>query len=127
MIKTLTYFGVTFLILISLFGCAETQIDNDIRVLVKGTIVNQSNEAVADAHIQVYTDADALGAERALLGEGFSNETGNFNVTSLFGPNALFYVEISVDNLYNTYRYETSTEEFTPNNLTFDLQTVELA
>ena len=39
----------------------------------------------------------------------------------------LFYILISADNQYSTYRYQTSTEEYTPNDLLFDLQTVELA
>jgi type 1 fimbria pilin len=126
MYKNLMHLISCLLTLLLFIGCAETAVDNDIRILVKGKVVDQSNTIITDAHIQVYADADAPGADRALLGEGFSDASGNFEVTSLFGPNALFYIVVSADDQFSTYRYQTSTEEFTPNDLTFDLQTVEL-
>lgn len=121
--RRLYYF--TF-ILISVLSCAETQIENDIRVVVKGNILDQLNTPVSGALVQVFTDADAPGATNILVGEGLSDESGNFFVTSLFGPNALFYVVITSDNQFSTYRYQTNTESFTPLDLVFDLDTVSL-
>lgn len=114
------------LMLIVVFSCENTEIQNNIRVLVQGNVVDQNAQPIANASIKVYADADAYGADRVLLGEGVSDALGNFSVTSLFGPNDLFLVDVSLNNLYSTYRYQTNTEEFTPNDLTFNLETVEL-
>jgi hypothetical protein len=115
-----------WLLLIAVFSCEDTEIQNNIRVLVTGNVIDQNAQPIANANIKVYADADAFGADRVLLGEGVSNASGSFNITSLFGPNQLFLVDISSGAQYSTYRYQTNTEEFTPGDLTFDLQTVAL-
>ncbi|MEF3079522.1 carboxypeptidase-like regulatory domain-containing protein [Winogradskyella poriferorum] len=115
-----------WLILIAVFSCEDTEIQNNIRVLVTGNVTDQNTQPIANASIRVYADADAFGADRVLLGEGVSDASGNFSVTALFGPNELFLVDISFGDQFSTYRYQTNTEEFTPNNLTFNLETVEL-
>lgn len=125
--KKIAYVCCIFFIQLLFVGCEETQIDNDIRVLVKGNVIDQTSSPVSNAHIEVYTDTNSSLSDRVLVGEGYSNAAGEFNVTSLFGPNDLFYILISADNQYSTYRYQTSTEEYTPNDLLFDLHTVELA
>lgn len=114
------------LILVAVFSCEDTEIQNNIRVLVQGTVVDQNVQSITNANIRIYADADAFGADRVLLGEGVSDASGNFSVTSLFGPNTLFLVDVSFGNQFSTYRYQTNTEEFTPDNLTFNLETVEL-
>ena len=114
------------IIVFSLFGCGETDVSNNRRVLVKGNIVDQNNIPVQDALVSVYTDSNFYSASEFLLGEGFSNNQGLFEITSLFGSNELFYVTISLDNDYAIYKYETNTENYIPNDLVFDLQTVEL-
>jgi hypothetical protein len=116
----------TIAMLFILVGCGRTEISNDIRVLIKGEIIDEDNQPIPNAAIQVYTDANVSGAQRALLGEGLSDDLGNFSITSLFGANTLFYIDIFVDDNYSTYRYQTNTDEFIPNDLIFDLQTVEL-
>lgn len=115
-----------WLILLATFSCEDTEIQNNIRVLVHGSVVDQNAEPITNASIRVYADADAFGADQVLLGEGVSDASGNFNVTSLFGPNELFLVDISFGDQFSTYRYQTNTEEFTPNDLTFNLETIEL-
>ncbi|MBL86433.1 MAG: hypothetical protein CMO82_07225 [Winogradskyella sp.] len=115
-----------WLILIAVFSCEDTEIQNNIRVLVIGNVTDQNTQPIANASIRVYADADAFGADRVLLGEGVSDASGNFNVTSLFGPNELFLVDISFGDQFSTYRYQTNTEEFTPGDLTFNLETIEL-
>ncbi|WP_138434378.1 carboxypeptidase-like regulatory domain-containing protein [Winogradskyella algicola] len=115
-----------WLILIAVFSCEDTEIQNNIRVLVTGNVIDQNAQPIANANVKVYADADAFGADRVLLGEGVSNASGSFNITSLFGPNQLFLVDISSGAQYSTYRYQTNTEEFTPGDLTFNLQTVAL-
>lgn len=125
--KKWTFVCCLFLTQLLFVGCERTQIDNDIRVLVKGNIIDQAGTSISNAHIEVYTDTNSSLSDRVLVGEGFSDDSGGFSVTSLFGPNDLYYVLISTDNQYSTYRYQTSTEDYTPNDLLFDLETVELA
>ena len=115
-----------WLMLVAVFSCEDTIIEDNIRVLVHGSVVDQNAEPITNASIKVYADADAFGADRVLLGEGVSDASGNFNITSLFGPNELFLVDVSSGDQYSTYRYQTNTEEFTPGDLTFNLQTVAL-
>ncbi|WP_299095210.1 carboxypeptidase-like regulatory domain-containing protein [uncultured Winogradskyella sp.] len=115
-----------WLMLVAVFSCEDTIIEDNIRVLVHGSVVDQNTEPITNASIKVYADADAFGADRVLLGEGVSDASGNFNITSLFGPNELFLVDVSSGDQYSTYRYQTNTEEFTPNDLTFNIETVEL-
>lgn len=127
MTKKWIYSSRLFLLILVFIGCDRTQIDNDIRVLITGNVIDQSNVPISNAHIEVYTDTNSSLSDRVLVGEGFSDDLGNFSVTSLFGGNDLFYILISAGTDYATYRYQTSTEEYTPDNLLFDLDTVELA
>ena len=122
--KWILFYCLFHLVLIS---CEETEVENDIRVLVTGNITDQNTMPISNAHIEVYIDTNSSLTERILVGKGFSNNTGNFIITSLFGPNELFYVEISAGDQYATYRYQTNTQEFTPSDLRFDLETVQLA
>ncbi|MCT4630959.1 carboxypeptidase-like regulatory domain-containing protein [Winogradskyella sp.] len=117
---------VFYFIVIFFFSCANTEVDNDIRVLVKGFVVDQDNMPLQDAKISIYADANSLGASEVLLGEGISDNEGAFKITSLFGSNNLFYVTVELDNHYSKYRFQTSTEEYIPDDLVFDLGTVEL-
>jgi hypothetical protein len=112
--------------ILSFSSCAKTDIANNIRVLVKGKVVNQNNEPIKNASVEVFTDANATGANRVLLGQGFSDDLGVFEITSLFGSNDLFYVEVSYANDFSRYRYQTNTSEFAPEDLTFALQIVTL-
>ena len=121
-----SFYAMGWLICLVVFSCAETQIDNNIRVLINGNVVDQNNQNIPNATIQIFADANATGAERVLLGEGESDADGNFSVTSLFGPNDLFYAEVTLSDQFSSYRYQTNTEEFTPFDLTFNLETVQL-
>ncbi|APY09508.1 hypothetical protein BWZ20_14880 [Winogradskyella sp. J14-2] len=107
-------------------SCEETEILNNIRVLVKGKVLDQNGVPLPNANIEVYTDANVFSADRVLVGLGESDAFGNFKITSLFGPNELFYIDVSLNSQFSEYRYLTNTEEFTPQNLIFDLETLQL-
>lgn len=109
-----------------LASCAETQVDNNIRVLVQGRVVDQENLPIEDANIRIIADANSPGALPALLGVGSSNEDGTFLVTSLFGANESFKIEILSASDYTRYNYLTDASEYRPGNLIFDLETVAL-
>jgi len=116
-----------FIVLLLCFvSCLDTDVDDNVRVLVKGKIVDQDNSPVMGAKINVYTDANNSISNAVLLGEGLSNVNGEFEITSLFGSNTLFYTTVELNDAYSSYRYRTNTSEFRPENLVFDLQTVEL-
>lgn len=117
---------ISSLALVVFFSCADTQVDNNIRVLVKGSVTDQNNVPIADAYISVKTDANAQGASTVLLAEGFSDDLGAFQITSLFGSNDLFFIDVEFENQYSTYTYKTSTLNFRPDDLIFDLQTIQL-
>lgn len=108
-----------------LLSCAETEVDNNVRVLVTGKIVDQNNNPIENATIEIVTDANSNGALPVLLAEGTSHTSGNFEITSLFGSNSLFFIEISTEN-YSTYTYKTNTSEFRPEDLTFNLGDITL-
>ena len=114
-------------ILLGIFlNCAETTIENNIRVLVSGKVVDGNSMPINDAFITVSTDADAVGAVERILATGRSDTFGNFNITSLFGGNTIFQIKVEYNNNYSNYYYITNTENFRPENLVFDLQTITL-
>ena len=114
------------MIVLLFLGCAETEVDNNVRVLVTGNVVDQNNSPIENATIKVVTDADAVGASSVVLAEGVSDAAGNFEMVSLFGSNALFYIEVSNGFDYSQYVYSTSTSEYRPEDLMFNLDGVVL-
>lgn len=121
------YFALIFAVSgLIIFGCAETEVDNNIRVLVKGKVVDQNNLPINNANIEVYTDANTPGALPVLLGLGTTDNLGGFEITSLFGSNSIFYVEVFLDNQFSKYTFQTTTPDFYLEDLIFDLQTVTL-
>ncbi len=117
------HFFFILIILPLLLCCAETQVDNNVRVLVEGRVVDQNNNPIENASIKVVTDAGFQGASPVTLAEGFSNASGNFEMVSLFGSNSIFYIEVSNGFDYSYYEYFTSTSEFRPDDLTFNINT----
>lgn len=127
MIKKWIYLSCICIIQLLFTACEGTQVDNNIRVLVKGTVVDQQDNPLPNAHIKIYVDAVSYGSSRVLLGQGFSDDTGRFSITSLFGANDIFLITISAGDAYASYSYRTSTKSYLPEDLTFDLQTIELS
>ncbi|TCK64781.1 hypothetical protein DFQ05_2518 [Winogradskyella wandonensis] len=122
----LLQFSISIFLLLLLHSCAETQVDNNVRVLILGRVVDGDSNPIENATIHVYTEADGLGASRVLLAEGISGTFGDFKITSLFGSNSRFYIEVTNGFEYANYTYTTNTSEYRPEDLTFNLQNVVL-
>ncbi len=126
------YFRVlSCVMLILLTGC-DPKFEDDTRILVKGRILNQSGEPVSNIEVGVYVEAFrnfsfmGSGEGNYLLGKGLSDSDGFFSVTALFSKDDDFYVHIAGDGLYSDYVYKTDTQQYTPNDLTFDLGNITL-
>lgn len=124
--RSIDFFKIScFSFLVFLLSC-EAEIDNNTRVLVTGNVVDYNNNPINGATVDIYADSGPS-VSGARLGQGFSDASGDFDVISLFGPNESFDITISLNPGYSTYEYMTSTSDYTPNDLTFDLNTVRLA
>lgn len=118
---------LSFLVVFALlYNCAETDVDNNVRVIVTGKVVDQNNAPISDAEIKITTEASGNGALEVLLAEGFSDTNGQFEITSLFGSNDIFEIQISNGNSFSKYTYITNTVEFIPEDLEFNLGNIEL-
>ncbi|TXD81461.1 hypothetical protein ESY86_18180 [Subsaximicrobium wynnwilliamsii] len=114
------------------FSC-ETRFEDDIRVLARGSVVNESGAAVADAEIAVFTRrgtssifSGSSSSDEFLLGRNQSQSDGTFEVISLFDRDLDFSIQITLDEDHTNYAYLTSTVEYLPDDLVFDLETVTL-
>lgn len=119
----------TFLvcILLTSFSC-DVYLEDDTRILVEGTILDQNNSPISGAKISVQTKRSNYsgGENQYILGEGYSNADGYFSVISLYDGDEDFAIEIDGGDTYSTYVYKTNTLDYTPLDLTFNLETVHL-
>ena len=108
-------------------GCTETDIENDLRIFVRGKVLNE-NIPLQNATIEVSTEAAGSGAGTIILGNGTTNTNGDFEFVSLYGQNDFFEIEIKRENEfeYTSYTYRTNTLDYYPEDLTIDLGTIEL-
>lgn len=126
----------TSLLLISILilkSCGPPEFEKNTRILAKGLIQNQDGDPLSEIEVSVYTSAYNGGfyvfgsnQDDYLLGNGFSSASGLFSVTSLFDKDDDFYIYVNGGDDYSSYIYKTSTEDYTPNDLTFDLGTITL-
>ena len=119
-------FKIFYICFLALVVACEAEIDNNIRVLVTGTVVDYDNNPIDGARVEVYAD-EGPSVSGAILGEGFSDASGNFDIISLFGPNEFFNITVSLNSNYSNYEYRTNTSEYTPDGLMFELNTVRLS
>ncbi|WP_372752798.1 hypothetical protein [Mariniflexile sp.] len=108
--------------------CGPPTFEKDTRVLVKGSVLDENNNPISDAEVNVYTRRstslfDSYGSS-FLLGKDYTQQDGTFSVTSLFDRNEDFYIEIKNGDRFSNYIYTTNTEEYLPANLEFNLDTV---
>jgi hypothetical protein len=126
-----------FIVLITnlslLTGC-EVTFEPNVRVQVIGNLVSDNGEPISEAKIGVYTRRTggfitapgSTGSDEFLLGRNYSVQDGSFEVNSLYDRDSDFSIIISNDNNHANYIYSTSTVNYDPEDLTFDLQTVTL-
>lgn len=124
---------IVFLIALVLYSC-EVNFEQDSRIIVEGTVVNEVEEPVGGAQISVYTRRanggfitapGPSGSSDYLLGRNFSSENGTFQVVSLLDRDEDFSIIAAREN-YSTYEYARSTVDYLPEDLTFDLETIVL-
>ncbi|WP_411766316.1 hypothetical protein [Winogradskyella sp. A3E31] len=122
-----------FIFLLILFNC-EVRFEDDTRILIKGQTLDEQGSPIPDAEVSVFTRRRTgsffvpgpQGTDEFLLGRNFSSNDGNFSVTSLFDKDDDFSIEIDAGDYYSKYVYRTTTVNYTPDDLIFDLDTVEL-
>lgn len=115
-----------FLVAIIQSGCTPTLEDN-VRILVMGNVEDQNGNAIQNAEISVFTNRGSYYSSSQsayLLGQGISGADGSFSVVSFFVMDNEFSIFVRNGQEYSEYIYETSTLNYTPDDLTFDLQTV---
>jgi len=113
--------------LMTVLSC-EVQLEDNTRIFVKGTIKDQDNGPISEAKISVLTKrGNFSGGENAyILGEGYSGSDGMFSVISFYDKDEDFAIEVAFGEAYSTYVYKSNTLDFTPTDLTFNLETVTL-
>ncbi|WP_178986591.1 carboxypeptidase-like regulatory domain-containing protein [Winogradskyella helgolandensis] len=113
--------------LMTVLSC-EVQLDANTRILVEGIVKDQDNVPISEAKISVLTKRGNYSSSenQYILGEGYSNADGHFSVISLYDGDEDFAIEIDGGDTYSTYVYKTNTLEYTPLDLTFNLETVNL-
>ena len=125
--KLLLRFFFSYCLLLTSVSC-EVRLEDDTRIVVEGTIIDQNNLPISNAKISVQTRRSNFsgGENQYILGEGYSNTNGQFSVISLYDGDEDFAIEINGGDNYSTYVYKTNTINYTPLDLTFNLETVSL-
>ena len=106
----------------------EVQLEDNTRILVEGIVKDQDNVPISEAKISVLTKRGnySNGENQYIIGEGYSSSDGHFSIISLYDRDEDFAIEIDGGDAYSTYVYKTNTLEYTPLDLTFNLETVSL-
>ncbi|WP_407556383.1 hypothetical protein [Winogradskyella sp. 4-2091] len=115
---------------LSTFSCVD-RFEDDTRILVTGQVINEAGDPVENAIISVYTRRPrgifvSSGFDEYVLGRGYTNESGEFSVTSVLDLDDEFSIEIDAEDELSKYRYYTSTINYVPPSLVYDLNIIEL-
>ncbi|NRR91246.1 hypothetical protein HSX10_06680 [Winogradskyella undariae] len=112
---------------ITLVSC-DVQLEPNVRILAKGTVTDQDNLPISNAKISVQTRRSnySFGEEQYVIGEGYSDNDGSFSILSFYDKDMDFAIEIDAGENYSTYVYKTNTLDFTPLDLTFNLESIAL-
>jgi hypothetical protein len=105
-------------------SCSDPTVDDNIRVLVKGKVQDVNGNPLDDAMVHVYLEGNS---SSLLSGSGLSEDDGTFSLTSIFGSNDNLRVNVSKSDSYSSYSYLVGIRDYIPNDLTFDLQTIQLS
>lgn len=119
------------LLFISLFiiGCGPPEFEKNTRILVKGTVVDENNNPISKANIEIFTEraTGLFSSGNYLLGSGLSDVEGAFSIISLFDRDEEFQIEVyTEEQSFSKYYYLRDTNENPTTNLIYDLKTVML-
>lgn len=109
-------------------SCGPPEFEKNTRILVKGNIVDGNNDPIANREVNIYTERAAFfaGNHYYLLGSGRSNNEGAFAIVSFFDQIENFRISIDGHDGFGYYGYSTDTENYVPEDLTFNLETITL-
>jgi hypothetical protein len=123
--------------LLALNSCDDrVSLANSKRLLVKGTIINQNNEAIVNAEIGIFArrnnefDTPGLGFNGfggELIARTASNSDGTFSLITLYPITQSFSVEVFGQEAFTKYSYKTDIKNFEPTDLTINVGNVVLS
>ena len=131
------FFLLKLIIILFFLGCQPKEFEKNTRILITGSVVDQNNSPIDGASIQVLTD-DEVGSIFNIfpfvptanqifnLASTQTNQLGEFSVVSLLNRSNNFIVSVDKDDNYAPYLFRTSVLDYTPNNLTFNLNSISL-
>ncbi len=126
------FYFLAFLISVLILSC-ETRFADDIRTLVTGQVIDETGVGVPDVDVSVYTGrssgsifSGSSSSDMFLLGRNLSLSDGSFEVVSLFDRSSDFSIEFNGGEFYTTYAFLINTQDFTPEDLIFDLEDITL-
>ncbi|MEP5255871.1 MAG: hypothetical protein ABJQ39_12485 [Winogradskyella arenosi] len=125
---TLKLKGLMALSVLFLLCSCEVQLEDNMRIVVKGQVQDQYQAAIPEAKITVQTRRGNYSGSQSsyVLGEGYSTADGQFSVISFYDGDEDFAIEVSAGDDYSSYVYKQNTVNFTPSDYTFNLETVAL-
>lgn len=126
-----------FFCLLLLIGCQPKEFEENTRIRVLGTVLNQNNVAIENASINIFTN-DEVGSlinffpgvptfnQIFNLGSTNTNQSGEFSVVSLLNKSNNFIVSVEKNENYAPYFFKTSVLNYTPDDLSVDLNEISL-
>lgn len=133
----IAFFLLRLISLLIFIGCQPKEFEKNTRILISGNVVDQNNAVIGGADIHIFTD-DEVGSIFNIfpfvptanqifnLANTRTNQLGEFSVVSLLNRSNNFIVSVEKDENYASYIFKTSVFDYTPNDLTVDLNTITL-
>lgn len=116
------------LAILFLVSCGPPEFEKNIRILVKGKVVDGDDAPISNVNINIYTEraTGVFSSGNYLLGTGSSEDDGTFSVISLFDRDEEFQIEIHGEQSLSSYFYLRDTKNHPTQNLIYDLGTITL-
>jgi hypothetical protein len=122
---------------ILLISCDDQRIDDNIRLNLKGNVVNESLNPIAAATVEAYTDFSAREFDftttkrsepnpNTLLARGTTDSIGLFDLISLYDNDDNYTVLIDADPGYSRFMLDADISNILADDLTLDLGMVQL-
>ena len=92
------------------YGC-EINLEPDTRILVSGQVLDEVNQPVTQAQVEVTSRiaTSIFGEDDLILGSGLTDDSGSFNVVSLLERDDEFAVRVNKNEDFTSYTYFTDT------------------
>lgn len=91
-----------------MYSC-ELSLEPDTRILVSGQVLDEVNQPVTQAEVNVATRVatSIFGEDSEILGSGLTDDSGTFNVVSLLERSDEFTVTVNKNEDFTSYTYVT--------------------